>query len=1315
LKGLTGGGIKLKVAAKFLRLMGIGLSVNAFVLLAVGAVMLCRPVRAQSGAGSIQGTVADSTGAAIPNANIHVENAATGVTANTTSNGVGYFQVPGLFAGTYKVTVAAPSLTTYAISIELLVAQSAVINPVLVPGAITQQVTVNADTVQLTTVDNGSLASTLENQRINQLPMNGRNLTTLLANTTPGMGDDGQRMNGQSVNALEYVFNGTPSRNDLAGGMNPPIVQLVDPDSIQEVRIESTSSGAQYATPATAVVTTKSGTNRLHGSFFETARNNAFGVARSRQDAPGVAAPHLVRNEFGLSAGGPVILPRIYNGKDKTFWFFAFERYSLAKSSTSLTKVPSLAMRQGDFSGLYNGSNVLQVLYDPSTTQSNTACPVPNATKAPFTTNNKYCRTPFAGNKIPMTQISPLAKIYYQLAPTPAGPYADANPLVSGNLTALSPTLEVVPQTTFRIDHTFNEKNRAYLFYSHMYTAINTSGGPRNVGLSSPNIPVGAAFGYKNQITSTFLSSVNFTHIFSPTFFSETVYSQQWFSSNNIPGVALDQNYESMLGLPNNFGEKGFPSITGQITSLGNSQGGNSRVSQMLSTLDENLTKIVGKHQMVFGGRYRYDRDGNLPNGIPDKFAFGSNSVALYNPSSGQQYNAYANTGQAEGGLFLGSAGSYTVNLSPPHIHYHQYEFDGYFQDNYHLSKNLTFNLGLRYEGHTGLWTKDGLVNTFDLKNDAMVLGATPAQLIAKGYSTQAIITNDKNIGVKFETPAEAGMPDKLFRNYMLNFMPRVGIAYLPFGSKLGMVIRGGYGRYTYAAKLGDYANHPEQNNPLTATYTQSYSQAAQAIDGLPNELLRYNDPSVFGVAGANTANVVDTNAINSVLPGISLFSVDPSYAPTYVSETNFTIEQPLKGHSALRASYIWNHASNLDIVYNYNNHPTDYQWELATGTTTPRGGASVIGTPQQNTYSATATGPYDQTTWGQSEWHTRAGWSNFNSFQVNYQRLFHRGYAYQLTYEYTKALRAGGATGDGSNSVDPVANYPGVLGANATMTSPYGTIYPGDAPPALPAGTPAWAQYHDLIKYELYQQDSQQPTTRIRFNWLIDLPFGSKHRFFGNSNRFVNELIGGFQLAGSAGISSDLVQPTSGSQWGATSQLKTYKHKYPITDCRSGVCKKAFMWFNGYLAPTVTTGVSGSACTQNCVSGLPSDYQPVQAPVDNDPTTTNYGTNYVQLSSPALLASNNGAPVTVAYDAGPIAGNYLSKTWIHGPINWPVHASLFKVFPIGEKMNLRVNMDAFNVFNMPGENNPGTSGIESFQTSANNPREIQITVRLTF
>ncbi|MGH9342796.1 MAG: carboxypeptidase regulatory-like domain-containing protein, partial [Terriglobia bacterium] len=1045
---------------------------------------------AQSGAGSIQGTVVDSTGAVIPGASIHVVNEATGVATNTKSNGVGFYQAPELFTGTYKITVTAPGMKTYVTSLDLLVAQNAVINATLTPGAVTQQVVVSGNAVQLTTTDNGSLTSTLENDRINQLPMNGRNILTLVGYTTPGMEDSGQKMDGQAIEALEYVVDGTSTENNLFGGQNvddngqstnpqgsasTPPTQLLDPDAVQEVRVEASNAGAQYETPATAIVTTKSGTDRLHGTVFETARNNAFGVARRRQDPTNYSAPHLVRNEFGASAGGPIVLPHIYHGKDKSFWFFAYERYSLAESTSSLTAVPTTAMRQGNFGGLISSAGVLQVLYDPSTTQANAACPVPNSVKP---TNNPYCRTPFPNNDIPSGE-SPLASIYSQLIPQPT---SSANPLVQGNLTALSPLLQIIPQMTFRLDHVFNANNRGYLRFTQNLGDTNVTGGPRNLAVSSSGveIPVGAAFGYANSPESSFISSAGFTHIFSPTFFSETIVSQQWLSDGQVPGTAINANYESMLNLPNNFAEPGFPSITGMIKGLGSTQTGNATISQIVSTLDENLTKTVGKNQMQFGGRFRHERNGDKPNGNADSITFGGLPTALYNPSSGANYTAYANTGNANGAFFFGSAGSYSVNLEPPHVHYHLMEFDTYFQDNYHVSKNFTADVGLRYEAHPALWTKYNLQTSFDLKNDAEVLGTTPAALIAEGYTTQAIITNDEDIGVKFETPAEAGMPSKMMRNYDLNFFPRVGLAYLPFDGKWGTVIRGAYGRYDYPTPLEDYANHPEDSNPYTAVYSQSFSTAAQAIDGLPNEMLRYNDPVKFGVAGLNTAGVVNSNTTNSILPGLAPFFVSPDWPPTNVTETNFTIEQPLKGNSALRVSYVWTHGSNLDVIMHPNTHPTNYQWEMAYGIVPPTGGAAVIGTSAQNTYSATATGPYDQTTWANFDWHTRAGWSNYDALQVNYQRLYHHGYAYQLTYVFDKAMRMGGNQVDAYSAIATLAGYPGILGTIGTMTSPNGTPDAGMAPPARPSGAPVWADYHALNDYEQYKRDSSQPTMHI-------------------------------------------------------------------------------------------------------------------------------------------------------------------------------------------------------------------------------------------
>jgi hypothetical protein len=300
---------------------------------------------------------------------------------------------------------------------------------------------------------------------------------------------------------------------------------------------------------------------------------------------------------------------------------------------------------------------------------------------------------------------------------------------------------------------------------------------------------------------------------------------------------------------------------------------------------------------------------------------------------------------------------------------------------------------------------------------------------------------------------------------------------------------------------------------------------------------------------------------------------------------------------------------------------------------------------------------------------------------------------------------------------VDPYADYPGGEGTVATMTSPYGTIGPVLSPPPPPPGVPVWASYHALDKWALYRPDDTIPYHHIQFNGVVDLPFGRGKWLFGNANRFVNELIGGFQIAGNGSVLSQAFQAPTGN-YGPVSPLTVYKHKYPIVDCSSGNCYKAFMWFNGYLSPKVTTGVAGSVCTTNCITGLPADYVPIEAPIDNTPGTTYFGDNEVQITAPNL---NKGVATAIAYDAGPEAANYNRRTWINGPFNWEADASIFKVFPIKESVNLRVNMDAFNVFNVQGYTNPSSSGEELVQpgvgqaSSYNTPRQIQITARLSF
>lgn len=1221
---------------------------------------------AQSGAGSIQGTIQDQSSSVVPDCSVHVINQGTNVSYDTTSNSTGFYSVPGLFAGNYTVTFTAKGMKKYQTIVALQDAQNAVLNPQLAVGDVAEQVTVSVDTIQLATYDSGTVSTQLDFNRIDQLPQNGRDVLNLAQATVPGVEAGGTRANGLMQEGMEYSQDGAPMTNRNFGGeANSAQSTLPDPDAVQEAKFETLNSSAQFATPATVILTTKSGTNNIHGSMFETARNNYFGIAKARQNPANYAAPHLVRNEFGASVGGPISIPKLYNGKNKSFFFFAYERFSLRQSSNELTTVPTVAMRNGDFSGLINSSGITQVLYDPNTTDPTT-----------------LQRAPFPNNQIPTSRESPLAQKIYAATPLPT---SSDNPLVNSNFNAVNETTQTVPNITFRLDQVFNQNNRMYFRFTDIDQQQQAL---RNYPFNSPaniaggGLPAGAT-GYQDQPIQTISGALGFSHVFSPTFYSETILSQQWqrmyVQGNNIS----NQDYEAQLGLPNNFGQVGFPTIgSNLIMPYGGSQF-NYGMSQILSTLDENLTKIAGKHQLTFGGRYRHERFGYLSDRSADTIAFSNLATADYDPTSGANYLAKANTGYADGDFFLGAADSYSQQKNAPFGHYREQEIDFYIQDNYRITNRLTINAGLRWEMHPAPHAdKDNFV-TFDLKNDALVLAQPLSYYIQNGLTTPAIVANLQNIGVKFENPQQAGLPSSGIYNSMANFNPRLGLAYTPPFGKWGTVIRAGYGEYLYPVPIRNSVRYLTANYPFTASYSQSYVSAAYAPDGLPNLLLR--GPQTV-VAGLNSANVVNTNSVTALLPGISTSeTLAANYPPAHVRDANVTLEQPLKDGSVFRVTYVYTHGWDLDQNYKYNQAPSTYVWETGTGTTPPTGALASV-----------ATNPYDNTTWGNNTLSMKTGWSNDSALQLNYQRPFKHGIAYQIYYVYSRAFRVGGNTfRDGV--LYPAADFaPGTIPSNI---NPGTVLNPSQA----------------LNRWENYHVDIAIPEYRVQFNGIVELPVGKGKHFLRNANRFLDALIGGYQVAFVGQVVSQSFQ-VAANNWGVTGPLKVYGSSVPITDCRSGVCHSEYLWFNGYIAPNVINAA------KNGISGLPANYVPYEAPINNVPGAANFGNNNVNVTL------KNGTVVSTAYAPGPSAavtssvstvvapGNPFAQTVLLGPMNYEADISLYKVFSISERMKLRINVDGFNAFNIQGRVNPSAvDGTESLLTSYWTPRQIQFTARLSF
>ena len=469
--------------------------------------------QSSAGGGSIQGTVKDTTGAVIPNSRLTILHIDTGRATKTESNRDGFFSTPPISIGRYKIRVEAAGMKAWEGEVVLETGSIAEVNPKLSAGEVSQTVIVS-ETIPLVTATDPTDASTLDSTRIKELPINGRDLNTLLGDVTPGVEpvidvNGGVRTSGLMVYSTNYVQDGAASNNrEFGGSMN-----IQGLESIGEVRVETSTSSAKYSNPTSVIVTTKGGTNRLHLAVYETARNNAFGVARARQDISFTSTPYqtpkLIRNEFGGSIGGTVYIPQVYNGRNRTFFFFSREGVELRQGITRDFTVPTPAMRNGDFSDLVDSSGRRITLYDPLTTSHQ------------LLANGRdiAVRLPFVNNVIPSQRESPLAKKIWGITPLPTDP--GANPLVTTNLkvavpTNGSPNLSDNP-TTIRVDHRISERDNFF---------VKVNGGRRITNFLGTGGCTGAPTA-NNEANVTHLpmqaisGALSWTHLFSSSFYVE--------------------------------------------------------------------------------------------------------------------------------------------------------------------------------------------------------------------------------------------------------------------------------------------------------------------------------------------------------------------------------------------------------------------------------------------------------------------------------------------------------------------------------------------------------------------------------------------------------------------------------------------------------------------------------------------------------------------------------------------------------------------------------------------------------------------------
>src|SRR5713226_426217 len=447
----------------------------AFLALLIITILLSPgSANAQLSAGSVTGTVRDASGSAVVDASVTLRNVDTTIEHKTVSNDAGNYVFLNLGPGKYALEATAPGFATKRVAEFILaVNQTASIDISLQVGSQSEVVTISAETEQLD-VSTADLGTVIATKQVNDLPLNGRNFTQLLS-LTPGVAPVSVAQNAMGGRAggfgapisvgSAFIFpavNGQTNRSNffLTDGLNnfgtfqstysvPPIV-----DAIQEFKVVSHTDSAQFGSVLGGVinVVTKSGTNEYHGTAWEYVRNTAFDARNTflKKVTP------FRQNQFGAYFGGPVWIPKLYHGKNKTFFYFAYQGFRYTQNNDSLLKVPTAAQLAGD------ESSFPTQIYNPYSTRPDPANP------------GKFIRDPFPGNRIPSNLIDPRMVAFIQAVLPPAGPVLNST---GDNAIDTTPNHQTQNEYDVRIDQNFGEKNTVFFRYSAINSLLTAAGG----------------------------------------------------------------------------------------------------------------------------------------------------------------------------------------------------------------------------------------------------------------------------------------------------------------------------------------------------------------------------------------------------------------------------------------------------------------------------------------------------------------------------------------------------------------------------------------------------------------------------------------------------------------------------------------------------------------------------------------------------------------------------------------------------------------------------------------------------------------------
>jgi hypothetical protein len=825
---------------------------------------------AQTSTAQITGTVTDASRAAVPDARVTAENVATGIQRSTNSGAEGYYTIPYLQPGKYEITVQKEGFRPISRSgITLNVSQSARIDFVLEVGTVTETLKVDAQAPLIQSADS-AVGSLVESRRIMDLPLNGRDAFAL-AGLAPGVNPTGggatPHISGSQTSTSEVQIDGASAVTaNVIGGLNR-LVYEPQVDAVQEFSVQVNGLAAEYGRFAGGVlnVVTKSGTNVFHGTAYDFLRNSELDANNFFANRAGQGKGSFKRNQWGGTVGGPVWIPPLYNGKDKTFFFVGYEATNVRSQSVFAGTVPIPAWRAGDFSTLRNASGNLIAIYDPLTVQADPSNP------------GQFIRSPFPNNIIPQDRPSSVAMNAVKFFPAPNA--VPVNAYTNVNNFVLSGT---APSNNYRVDsrldQNWSEKLRTSLRISRSWNDATAFNAFANAATPGDGGGVSSSDAWSATLDNTIS--------FSPTLVADVRYL---FSRNHYDrspfGVGFDVTSLGMPGYLNENGAAGvkaFPRMdfAGALSTLGQYYTPDFE-AYTNHAIAGSLIKVFTRHTMKVGGEYRKFF-------VNYKQLCCSTGAFYFNPGWTQHEinTPSATAGSPIASFLLGLANSANTDQAfAPAVASPYYA--AYVQDDWKITSKLTLNLGLRYEispPHTERYDRLSYFNPYQA---SPIAGSVPPPACAACGNLLG--------AMNFTT----GSSRRQFPTNWTNVGPRFGFAYSVTAKT---VLRGGFGIvYPPSPLSAGGASIGVAGYGASTGQSFSYDSGRTIVATLSN-------PFPFGFVAAQ-GRVGGAGTFLGLGPGDSVFLNNKS---PYVEQWNLNIQRSLPGSVILEVGYVGSHGINL-------------------------------------------------------------------------------------------------------------------------------------------------------------------------------------------------------------------------------------------------------------------------------------------------------------------------------------------------------------------------------------------------------------------